>query len=74
MPSHPPRPRLTFAERSSQMLETLAALERDYRTTMDSNVSLEEAGDLLIGAARIMSEDVAAWQDLYGRKRLTLPA
>jgi hypothetical protein len=29
---------------------------------------------MLIATARILSEDVAAWQQLYGRKRLTLPA
>ena len=27
-----------------------------------------------IRTARAMSEDLAAWQDLYGRKRLMLPA
>jgi hypothetical protein len=29
---------------------------------------------MLIRTARLMSEDLDAWQDLYGRKRLTLPA
>ena len=29
---------------------------------------------MLIETAETMSEDLDAWQELYGRKRLTLPA
>ena len=35
---------------------------------------LDNTADMLIETARVMSEDLAAWQDLYGRKRLDLPA
>jgi hypothetical protein len=49
-----------------EYLNDLAALVREPRR--------EETAEMLIATARILSEDVAAWQQLYGRKRLTLPA
>ena len=41
---------------------------------MDREIRLEATAETLIRTARVMSEDLAAWQDLYGRKRLMLPA
>jgi len=61
-------------ERSTHMKEALTSLKADYQTTVSEGVKLGDTADLLITAARVMSEDLAAWQELYGRKRLTLPA
>jgi len=61
-------------ERSDVMMKALKSLERDYGAMMEQSISLNETGELLIGTTRVMSEDVAAWQELHGRKRLTLPA
>jgi hypothetical protein len=60
-------------ERSSRMVDALESLEQDYRTATERDIDLEETSRLLIATARVMSEDVAAWQELYGRKRLMLP-
>jgi hypothetical protein len=60
-------------ERSTYMKEALTSLKASYQTAVREGVKLGATADLLISAARIMSEDLAAWQELYGRKRLTLP-
>jgi hypothetical protein len=60
-------------ERSTLMKEALTSLKASYQTAVREGVKLGDTADLLISAARIMSEDLAAWQELYGRKRLTLP-
>jgi hypothetical protein len=58
------------------MLDTLGALEQDYgkAKAMTRDLTLAETSNLLLATARVMSEDVAAWQELYGRKWLRLPA
>ena len=60
--------------RSARTLDQLAGLSDDYARTTNGDASLNDTADLLIATARILSEDIMAWQDLYGRKRLTLPA
>jgi uncharacterized protein DUF4231 len=60
--------------RSELTSEALKSLQREYRVAMDHELNLDETADMLIRTARLMSEDLDAWQDLYGRKRLTLPA
>jgi hypothetical protein len=62
------------ANRSARTLDQLAGLSDDYARATKRSASLDEATELLIATARVLSEDIAAWQDLYGRKRLTLPA
>jgi hypothetical protein len=52
----------------------LKSLQGEYRSAMDREIDLDDTGDMLIRTARVMSEDLDAWQDLYGRKRLVLPA
>ena len=64
----PPFPELVAAGSS------LAGLSDDYARTEKGDASLDDTAELLIATARVLSEDIAAWQDLYGRKRLTLPA
>lgn len=61
-------------ERSMAMLIELDRLADDYRTAESRKIDLDESAELLIATAQTMSEDVNAWQELYGRKRLTLPA
>jgi hypothetical protein len=60
--------------RSARTLDQLAGLSDDYARTAKGDASLDDSAELLIATARVLSEDIAAWQDLYGRKRLTLPA
>jgi hypothetical protein len=62
------------ANRSARTLDQLAGLSDDYARTTKGDASLDDTAELLIATARVLSEDIAAWQDLYGRKRLTLPA
>jgi hypothetical protein len=61
-------------ERSIKMMEILGALRRSCGELMDRENNLDLTANMLLNAARVMSEDVSAWQELYGRKRLTLPA
>jgi len=62
------------SERSVHMLDVLAGLTDDYTRAEMRAPHLDDTAELLIVTARVMSEDLAAWQDLYGRKRLALPA
>ncbi len=62
------------SERSHRMLDLLAGLTDEYAQAQTRPPHLDDTGELLIVTARVMSEDLAAWQDLYGRKRLALPA
>jgi hypothetical protein len=59
--------------RSRSMDVELTALLHDYDAAID-NPRLDRTADMLIETARLMSEDLEAWQELYGRKRLVLPA
>jgi hypothetical protein len=60
-------------ERSLQMVDQLEALKLDYETADGRDIGLDRTAEMLISTARIMSEDLDAWQELYGRKRLILP-
>jgi hypothetical protein len=61
-------------KRSARTLGQLAELSDDYAGMSKGEADLDDTAELLIATARVLSEDIAAWQDLYGRKRLTLPA
>ena len=60
--------------RSDAMLNTLKVLELDCQRAMSQTINLDETASLLLRAAREMSVDVHAFQELHGRKRLVLPA
>jgi hypothetical protein len=62
------------SERSAHMVGLLAGLSDEYAGAEAREANLDDTAELLITTARLMSEDLAAWQDLYGRKRLALPA
>jgi hypothetical protein len=59
--------------RSDVMRNTLKVLELDYQRAMTQTINLDDTARLVLGAAREMSEDVHAFQELHGRKRLVLP-
>ncbi len=61
-------------ERSEHMVDELVGLTRDYESATVPPVDLDETYALLVETAGVMSQDVAAWQELYGRKPLSLPA
>jgi hypothetical protein len=62
-------------QRSALMIDSLTSLKVDYESTMAGEVGdLDDTAESLIAASRVMSEDLAAWEELYGRKRLVLPA
>jgi hypothetical protein len=56
------------------MIAELNALESTCLSQLERPPQLEQTAEILIETARILSEDLAAWQQLYGRKRLSLPA
>jgi hypothetical protein len=63
---------------ASWHVDAVLPFARDvYADTFANNDVADVRGafaDVLKAANTVMSEDLAAWQDLYGRKRLTLPA
>lgn len=61
-------------DRSEHMVAELHALDASFEQQLAEQPRLDHTGALLIETARIQSEDLAAWQELYGRKRLSLPA
>jgi hypothetical protein len=61
-------------ERSDHMEEILDNRAKEFRKAESEPLTLDDTAQMLIRTAQDMSEDVAAWQELYGRKRLTLPA
>jgi hypothetical protein len=62
------------AGRSARMVERLERLKEEYAEALTQELTLETTADLLIATAGALSEDVSGWQELYGRKRLVLPA
>jgi len=63
-----------YKERSEHMIAELNTLEAIYESQLKHQPQLDRTAEILIETARILSEDIAAWQELYGRKRLNLPA
>jgi hypothetical protein len=61
-------------QRSALMIDSLKTLKTDYETALRRDSDSEATAKRLIRASRVMSEDLAAWEELYGRKRLELPA
>jgi hypothetical protein len=60
-------------ERSERTEAELKALKQACEEAR-RNPRLERTAETLIDTARVLSEDLAAWQELYGRKRLNLPS
>jgi hypothetical protein len=62
------------AERSAQMVKEIEGLSNEFDGVIARGAILSETAETLIKTAGIMSEDLAVWRALYGRKRLALPA
>jgi hypothetical protein len=61
-------------QRSALTIDSLTSLKADYEAALRREGDLDDTAERLIAASRVMSEDLAAWEELYGRKRLVLPA
>jgi hypothetical protein len=61
-------------EHSERMTDSLALLKGDYTAAMRREGTFDDTAQRLIATSRVMTEDLASWHDLYGRKRLVLPA
>lgn len=61
------------AERSSKTAIALKALHKEIAMAKRELV-LDETGDALLATAKVLTDDLAAWQSVYGHKRLELPA
>jgi hypothetical protein len=61
-------------EHSERMADSLALLKGDYTAAMRREGTFDDTAQRLIATSRVMTEDLASWHDLYGRKRLVLPA
>ena len=59
--------------RSSKTTAALLELQQETARAR-SNLALAQTGDILLSTARVLTEDLAAWQSVYGQKRLELPA
>jgi hypothetical protein len=62
-----------FAERASRTAADLADIDREVDYAK-AKLTIESTSDVLLSTARVLTEDVGAWQSVYGRKRLNLPA
>jgi hypothetical protein len=61
-----------FSERSIKTVSSLEATQRDLKLAK-RKLSLDATGSVLLSTAQVLTEDLAAWQSVYGHKRLDLP-
>jgi hypothetical protein len=61
-----------FAERSAKTLAELRELTRKFDAAK-RRLRLDTTGAVLLSTARVLTADLAAWQAIYGRKRLNFP-
>jgi hypothetical protein len=61
------------AERSAKTATALKELHQEVARAK-RELALDETGDVLLSTAQVLTEDLAAWQSVYGHKRLELPA
>ncbi len=59
--------------RSTKTAASLLELEKEAARARN-NLALAQTGDILVSTARVLTEDLSAWQSVYGHKRLELPA
>jgi hypothetical protein len=64
---------MRFANRSRETAAALQDLQRDVAHAK-RKLSLDVTGNVLLSTAQVLSEDLTAWQSVYGHKRLDLPA
>jgi hypothetical protein len=61
-------------DHSERMTDSLALLKSDYTVALRREGTFDDTAQRLIATSRVLTEDLASWHDLYGRKRLVLPA
>jgi hypothetical protein len=61
-----------FAKRAARTAEKLKQIKLDFAKAR-RRLTLETTDATLLATAQILSEDVGAWQSIYGRKQLNLP-
>lgn len=61
-----------FSKRAARTAEKLKEVKRDFEKSRNK-LALESTDATLLATAQILSEDVGAWQSVYGRKQLSLP-
>ena len=62
-----------FAKRAARTAEKLEQVRHDIAKAK-RRLALESTTAALLTTARVLSDDVGAWQSVYGRKQLGLPA
>jgi len=62
-----------ISSRSTKTTAALLELQQEVARAR-TNLALVQTGDILLSTARVLTEDLAAWQSVYGQKRLELPA
>jgi hypothetical protein len=62
-----------FAKRAQRTAEKLEQVKHDVAKAK-RKLALESTTAALLASAQILSDDVGAWQSIYGRKQLGLPA
>jgi hypothetical protein len=61
-----------FAKRAARTAEKLDEVKQDVAAAREKPL-MDTTTSVLLATAQILSEDVGAWQSIYGRKRLNLP-
>jgi hypothetical protein len=61
-----------FAKRAARTAEKLGELKHDVAKAR-RKLALDSTTGTLLATAQVLSEDVGAWQSVYGRKQLNLP-
>ena len=62
-----------FATRAARTAERLEQIKVDFAKARQK-LALESTAATLLATAEVLTEDVGAWQSVYGRKQLNLPA
>jgi hypothetical protein len=61
-----------FSKRAARTAEKLAEIKRDMERP-NRRFTLDTTSATLLATAQVLSEDVGAWQSIYGHKQLNLP-
>ena len=62
------------AKRAARTAEKLQRDQVRHQSRPDASSQLESTTATLLATAQVLSEDLGAWQSVYGRKQLNLPA
>jgi hypothetical protein len=62
-----------FSERSAKTVQALEGLKHEIAQAM-RKLTLDATSDVIFSIAQILTEDLSAWNSVYGRKQLELPS